>query len=412
MENQILKAEKIIFGGNCISKIEEGINKGKTVLISGALPNEVVEVEFLSSTKDYEIGKVVKILEKSPHRIEPKCKYFGICGGCNLQFATDEYQVQLRKEILFDNLSVIENNNVKLPELKVISDNSWSYRNRFQFHNGGLMELKSNKSIKIDKCLVACDEINTLLSDKEFTNNSCFLNASRYHVFGYNQCLKGAILQEKNTNRIVGKSKKKVKSGGKRKIYEGTLLNPESLMSIQVLDREITFDVKGFFQSNVKMLEKTIEILKKDFGGENILDMYAGVGTFSTFLLDNFNNSVLVEHNRDAISLAEINLQGKKHESYGISGDKWAKEYASKIKTKFDGVVIDPPRSGIEKSVLDWLCNSNIPSIRSLSCDPITHSRDLKILVNCGYKIKEIYLLDFYPQTHHIESLAILEKDL
>ena len=144
MENQILKAEKIIFGGNCISKIEEGINKGKTVLISGALPNEVVEVEFLSSTKDYEIGKVVKILEKSPHRIEPKCKYFGICGGCNLQFATDEYQVQLRKEILFDNLSVIENNNVKLPEIKIISDNSWSYRNRFQFHNGGLMELKSN----------------------------------------------------------------------------------------------------------------------------------------------------------------------------------------------------------------------------------------------------------------------------
>lgn len=412
MENQILKAEKIIFGGNCISKIEEGSNKGKTVLISGALPNEVVEVEFLSSTKDYEIGKVVKILEKSPHRIEPKCKYFGICGGCNLQFATDEYQVQLRKEILFDNLSVIENNNVKLPEIKIISDNSWSYRNRFQFHNGGLMELKSNKSIKIDKCLVACDEINTLLNDKEFTNNSCFLNASRYHVFGYNQCLKGAILQEKNTNKIVGKSKKKVKSGGKRKIYEGTLLNPESLMSIQVLDREITFDVKGFFQSNVKMLEKTIEILKKDFGGENLLDMYAGVGTFSTFLLDNFNNSVLVEHNRDAISLAEINLQGKKHESYGISGDKWAKEYVSKIKTKFDGVVIDPPRSGIEKSVLDWLCNSNIPSIRSLSCDPITHSRDLKILVNCGYKIKEIYLLDFYPQTHHIESLAILEKDL
>lgn len=412
MENQILKAEKIIFGGNCISKIEEGINKGKAVLISGALPNEVVEVEFLSSTKDYEIGKVVKILEKSPHRIEPKCKYFGICGGCNLQFATDEYQVQLRKEILFDNLSIIENNNVKLPEIKVISDNSWSYRNRFQFHNGGLMELKSNKSIKIDKCLVACDEINTLFSDKEFTNNSCFLNASRYHVFGYNQCLKGAILQEKTTNKIVGKSKKKVKSGGKRKIYEGTLLNPESLMSIQVLDREITFDVKGFFQSNVKMLEKTIEILKKDFGGENLLDMYAGVGTFSTFLLDNFNKSVLVEHNRDAISLAEINLQGKKHESYGISGDKWAKEYASKIKTKFDGVVIDPPRSGIEKSVLDWLCNSNIPSIRSLSCDSITHSRDLKILVNCGYKIKEIYLLDFYPQTHHIESLAILEKDL
>ena len=176
-------------------------------------------------------------------------------------------------------------------------------------------------------------------------------------------------------------------------------------------DKKITFDVKGFFQSNVGMLEKTIEIIKKDFGGQHLLDMYAGVGTFSTFLSDNFTKTTLVEHNRDAISLAEINLHGKNHESYGVSGEKWVNEYADKIKTEFDGVVIDPPRSGMEKSVLKWLCSSNIPSIRSVSCDPITHARDIKELVKNGYNLKEIYLLDYYPQTTHIESLVILEKD-
>ena len=160
------------------------------------------------------------------------------------------------------------------------------------------------------------------------------------------------------------------------------------------------------------MLEKTVEIIKHDFGGENLLDMYAGVGTFSTFLTDNFSKVTLVEHNRDAIALAELNLQGKNHESYGVSGEKWVNEYANKIKTEFDGVIIDPPRSGMEKSVLNWLCSSNIPSIRSLSCDPVTHARDLKELVKFGYKIKDIYLLDYYPQTCHIESLVILEKDL
>ena len=87
MENQVLKAEKMIFGGNCIAKISQGENQGKTVLISGALPNEVVEVEFVSSTKDYEIAKVVKVIESSPFRVEPECKYFGRCGGCNLQYA-------------------------------------------------------------------------------------------------------------------------------------------------------------------------------------------------------------------------------------------------------------------------------------------------------------------------------------
>ena len=118
-----------------------------------------------------------------------------------------------------------------------------------------------------------------------------------------------------------------------------------------------------------------------------------------------------MEHNRDAISLAEINLHGKNHESYGVSGEKWVNEYSDKIKTEFDGVVIDPPRSGMEKSVLKWLCSSNIPSIRSVSCDPITHARDIKELVKNGYNLKEIYLLDYYPQTSHIESLAVLEKD-
>ena len=411
MENQVLKAEKMVFGGNCIAKITQGQNAGKTVMVQGALPNEIVEVEFLTSTKDYEIAKVVKIIEKSPHRIEPKCKNFGICGGCNLQYATEDYQQQLRTEILQDIFSVLEKE-TELPQIKVVSDNSWKYRNRFQFHKGGLMESKSNKSVKISDCPIASDEINYFLNDKNTLNNPIFFNASRYYVFGYKECLKGAILEEKNKKNIVGKTKKKVKSGGKRNIYEGTFLNPESLMTIDVLDKKITFDVKGFFQSNVSMLEKTVEIIKHDFGGENLLDMYAGVGTFSTFLTDNFSKVTLVEHNRDAIALAELNLQGKNHESYGVSGEKWVNEYADKIKTEFDGVIIDPPRSGMEKSVLNWLCNSNIPSIRSLSCDPVTHARDLKELVKFGYKIKDIYLLDYYPQTCHIESLVILEKDL
>ncbi len=414
MDNQILKAEKMIFGGNCVSKIENGDNKGKTVLIYGALPQEIVEVEFTNSTKDYEIAKVVNVIEKSPFRIEPKCEYFGICGGCNLQYATDEYQRELRKDILQDIFSVLEKENlqINLPQIKVVSDDSWGYRNRFQFHKGGLMESKSNNSVKIKDCKVASAEINYFLSDEDSIKNSVFVNASRYYVFGYDDCLKGAVLEEKNKNNIVGKTKKKVKTGGKRKIYEGTFLTPESLMNLKILDKQITFDVRGFFQSNVKMLEKTIELVKKDFGGEFLLDMYAGVGTFSAFLLDNFSKSILVEHNRDAISLAEINLQGKLHESYGVTGEKWVKEYASSLKFKFDGVIIDPPRSGMEKSVLNWLCNSKIPSIRSLSCDPVTHIRDVKELVKSGYELKDLYLLDYYPQTCHIESLAILEKEI
>ena len=136
--------------------------------------------------------------------------------------------------------------------------------------------------------------------------------------------------------------------------------------------------------------------------------MYAGCGTFSVFLADIFKEVTLVEHNRDALVFAEENLKGIKHQSFGLSGEKWVQTAENKY---FDAVVIDPPRSGMEKEVCKWLCKSKIPQIRSVSCDPATHARDLSFLLKAGYELKKLYLLDFYPNTSHIESLAILERD-
>ena len=136
--------------------------------------------------------------------------------------------------------------------------------------------------------------------------------------------------------------------------------------------------------------------------------MYSGCGSISTFLTEKYENVVLVEHNRDALVYAEQNMAGTKHISYGLSGAAWVKSCASSLPA-FDAVTIDPPRSGMEKEVCTWLCQSKIPLILSLSCDPATHARDLARLLACGYNLKEIYLLDFYPNTSHIESLAVLE---
>ena len=136
--------------------------------------------------------------------------------------------------------------------------------------------------------------------------------------------------------------------------------------------------------------------------------MYAGCGTFSVFLSDIFEKTTLVEHNRDALVFAEQNLSGKNHESIGLSGAKWA---TANRNAYFDAAVIDPPRSGMEKEVLEYLCRSGIPQIRSVSCDPATQARDTAALVQSGYVLKRLYLLDFYPNTSHIESLAVLEKE-
>ena len=102
-------------------------------------------------------------------------------------------------------------------------------------------------------------------------------------------------------------------------------------------------------------------------------------------------------------------MAGKGHVSYGLSGANWVKNCASMC-GEFDACVIDPPRSGMEKEVCDYLCKSGIPQIRSLSCDPATHARDCAKLIAAGYSLEAIYLLDFYPNTSHIESLAVFVK--
>jgi 23S rRNA (uracil1939-C5)-methyltransferase len=176
------------------------------------------------------------------------------------------------------------------------------------------------------------------------------------------------------------------------------------------LDREITFDVRGFFQSNLFVFEKVIELITGLLpGGENILDMYSGCGSISAFLGKKYKNVVLVEHNRDALVYAELNMAGTNHTSYGLSGENWVKTCASSCPA-FDAAVVDPPRSGMEKAVLDYFCKSSIPFIVYLSCNPSTQSRDCAKLIQNGYNIKKAYLLDFYPNTSHIESLVVLEK--
>ena len=159
-------------------------------------------------------------------------------------------------------------------------------------------------------------------------------------------------------------------------------------------------------------MEKAITLAVADLSGKNALDMYSGCGTFSVFLAEKFEKVTLVEHNRAAIVFAEQNLLGKNHDSYGISGEKWVKENSASILSKignFDAVVIDPPRSGIEKEVLNFLCTVKPPVLRVISCDPVTNARDIRCLIDAGYKLKKLYLLDFYPQTSHIESLCFLE---
>ncbi len=405
----IVTTEKLISKGDCLAQID-----GKKVFIPYALPGEKLEIEIQKDFKDYSLASIKNIIEASPYRRQALCPLYYKCGGCNMQHIEDEFQRKLRTEILKE---AFEHAGVAVPEIQVVEDSSLAYRARFQLHDGGLMGAKSNTIIAVDSCPCATEEINLYLKETSFSARP----KGRVHIFASSKITsipqgfdKIIVAEEslKEEKKVVN-TKKNLKMKKVKARFEGTSINPQNACTVDLLGKSIRFDVLGFFQSNLAVLEKTIPLLLDGLKGSNVLDMYSGAGTFSVFLSDIFENVTMVEHNKAAMVWAEQNMAGKKHESFGVSGKVWASYHAQKcIKNNgpFDAVVIDPPRSGMEKEVCSWLASSGIKEIRSLSCDAVTHARDVSFLIKNGYSLKKLYLLDFYPQTCHTESLAILTR--
>ena len=397
--------EKMTFGGKSLGKID-----GKNVFVPFTIPGEKIEINITENNKDYDNAEIVNILEPSPHRVEPACRYYGKCGGCNMMHIESSYQKELRKNILTD---IFRQNGIDISEkTEIISGPDFNYRCRFQLNDGGLSQRKSNIVIPVEECLCAEPKVNDYL--KQTAENPKSRPSGRTHLFGSSfsdEALKLAS-EEKNEKGIKvsggGQKNKKLKLK-ENHYFSGTVASPQNTMTVNLGGHKLSFDVRGFFQSNLFVFEKVCRLITDLLpGGKNILDMYSGCGSISAFLTEKYENVVLVEHNRDAIVFAEQNLAGTKHVSYGLSGASWVKTCASSL-PPIDAVTIDPPRSGMEKEVCQWLCSSKVPLILSLSCDPATHARDCAQLIKAGYNLKQMYLLDFYPNTSHIESLAVLE---
>lgn len=411
--------DKMIYGGNCLAKIN-----GKTVFVVGALPGEQIQIQITGEKKDYIEAETVQILKASPYRRTAPCKIFGICGGCSLQYIEDSFQTQLRRDML---ANIFNRAGITLPaaEMKNItckSGSAWEYRSRFQFHDGGLISRSHTERILLDDCPVAVPEIQAYLhntpSEVRPRGRVCMFADRRLQTDIPGKMVIGKEIHSDANNKPVMRRGKAIPNKVRRR-FSGTLAEPQYRCTVQLqteiegmtVSKNISFDVRGFFQSNLELLEQTITEVCSLAHGNHILDMYCGCGTFSAFLAHRFAHVTMVEHNRDALAYAEENMCGIPHSSFGVSGAKWVQEYAASCEKEhgvFDTVFIDPPRSGIEAEVIQWLSKAKPAVIISLSCDPATHARDCARLLQAGYTLAKLELLDFYPQTSHIESLAVL----
>jgi 23S rRNA (uracil1939-C5)-methyltransferase len=377
-----LRLESIAHGGEAIGRFD-----GKPVFVKGGAPEESVCCRISEDRKTWARAELLEIIEASPSRIESACTYYEKCGGCNLQHIDYNAQLNVKVSILKD--SILRIGGFDPPQPDVFSCAPWEYRNRMQFHclrqlaqEGGLrFGLKGHHSgeiIAVCDCPVADHLIRELLREG---GNSIYLppEKDRFTVFSYGDLL----LSEGGTER------------GK----------------INLLEKEITLDAGVFFQSNISMLEKLIFHLRKII--ENVdqnlpmADLYCGVGTFAVFLKGQFKKIFLAEENKKAIAIARENLKDANAEFFALRDTDWIKTV---LRQKTGFIVADPPRAGFAPSLAAALAHNGPSVLAYVSCDAASLARDSKILINGGYKLKNIALFDFYPQTAHIESLAVFNK--
>jgi len=182
---------------------------------------------------------------------------------------------------------------------------------------------------------------------------------------------------------------------------------------INLLGKEILLDAGVFFQSNCSVLEKLILELRKiaEAAPKNLpmADLYCGVGLFAFFLGAMFPKLILAEENKSAVSLARENLKGSNAEFFALRDTDWPRAIL-RGKDSFGFIVFDPPRTGLSLKVSNALAQDGPPLIAYVSCDPAALARDAKTLTAGGYDLEKLAFFDFYPQTSHIESLAVFVK--
>lgn len=392
------KIEKLDNFGRGISHINN-----KIVFISNALEDEVVDATTTYSNKKFDEAKVNEIIEVSRMRIKPICPYFDICGGCNLLHMNYDDQLKFKynkvKDIIFKYLK----ENIKVND--VIYSNQFNYRNKASFEVKEKLCYKMRKStnlVDINYCYLLDNNINDIV---HVLNNLNLKNINNITIRTGEEDIMVIIIGNP-TQEIIDALKEKARS-----IYvNDKLVYGRSNIVSKIGNYEFFVSDKSFFQVNkynVKNLyDKVLEYAELT-GNENILDLYCGTGTIGIYLSKYAKSVIGIEVNEQAIFDANVNKNKNNIENISFICDTTS-NINNIVNNDFDVIIVDPPRSGLDKNTINFLINSKAKRVVYVSCDIMTLVRDLNILKQ-DYDIREITPVDMFPNTYHVECVCVLK---
>jgi 23S rRNA (uracil1939-C5)-methyltransferase len=410
--------EALSYGVFGVARTERGV-----ILIPGVAPGDVAHVRIVAEKRDYREAELVEIVTPSPGRRSPPCPFLPACGGCTWQHVDYASQLSAKETILRDALVRTGGFDPRSLELRpILASPEWSYRHRITLRVDGEQRLgfyrhRSHRLVEIDRCLIADETVNAHVAaarewlrgvsttvrrlevassgdDAVFVGNAegAFRHDDEYHerFLRAHPSVRGIILFGKGWRRSFGEPEVEVDIGG-----------------------NLAIRTRGAFtQVNIagnRQLIETVLALGQPTAEDRILDLYCGVGNLTLPLARHADEVVGVEIDTQAIGDARRNA-----DRAGLGNCRFIQQRAADAarglaaeEEAFSLVVLDPPRSGAA-DVLEHLPGLGPRRILYVSCNPVTLARDLRKLVELGFQLGSVQPIDLFPQTYHLEAVALL----
>jgi len=363
------------------------------------LPGERVRAEAGQEKPGLLRARPTTVLEPAADRVAARCPYFARCGGCHYQHAPYERQLEIKRDILVEELRRL--GKIEPPgEIDVIAAEPWGYRNRAQLHvvgNAiGYWEARSHKLCAVDHCPISSPKVNEAIASlNRMVRDPRWPRFVRsLEIFTDEQ---GLQLNITETARPVA-----------RRFFEWCTAELPGMVD-GPLDYAGRFRVSSnsFFQANRFMIDRLVEVALDGASGDSALDLYAGVGLFSVEMARRFREVTAVESGSAAVRDLRFNadragLANVQAEQANVS------EFLRALDRTPDLILLDPPRAGLGKEVVEQITRLHPPALTIVSCDPATLARDLNPLIAAGYHIRRMQFIDLFPQTYHIETVVQL----
>lgn len=438
-----LKIEALCYGADAVAHDDQG----KTVFVAGGVPGDVVETELTSDGKTFSKARVTSVLEPSPARVASKCPYSSVCGGCPWAEVSLDAQRQAKRKNVVDALTRIGKFDGAWAEERVreviAPSEGWAYRNKVELacveQNGRTRlgmhsKFDASKVVAVDKCPLMAKGgqklVKSVAGALNYFAGSRDLGLERVGIrvsertrqveialwtdpaaFPRNEVAK--VLMDAASPTAITRVMTKEK-GGARKIAGIERLEGRSFWEERLAGETMRLSAPSFFQVNTPGAEKLIELVLEGLAIEEdevACDLYCGAGTFTLPLARKATGGVIaVESYGPAVRDLNKNLENAKlTEMVEAIGDDAARQLD--CLEDADVIVVDPPRAGLERSVVEAISESPARAVAYVSCDPATLARDLAIFRELdALDIESVTPVDLFPQTFHVENVTILKR--